>query len=646
MAMQKQKMSWVLAFLLLAQVGPFPVQAQEGPSVNWEAVSPAEFATAADSWFASNSPPVAEDQRRLAGLAWERFLDDPEFIGTGDWQDVSRLSAIFGSKWPLLEESAVSHEVPPRVIAFREALKARLEAVPSAEFSSLAATDRAMVSAGLPRSDLAPRAAQWMQSADWQALSFGDRVSLTGLLHAEIVPVRRFSVRWTGVLVPSRSGQYVFEQLRQHHIDVEMRVTLGADVVLDSAALPAAEQVQVRSEPVALEAGERMPIVVEYRYDAESMQRSREFLERIFPMAVLAWQRGDERPEIIPAEVFEAPDGVKGGLLGEYFASTEFDEPVGARVDPGVQMVWSKQQSGMEVVDEQILSSFADKQSQVIEDCANAILHGDALVGVNDSAQFYESDLPRLLQRLSARQRLAILEELTQLPESLDATSPLGVRFILPHVFMLSPEAVGDYLAAWVERRDVDLNSIREYPGWGAESFNRKTYDDYGWVGHFVRGANWPIAERLLEEHLQRDDGSCNLMVAYCVGMAAVFDGKSEQMIAILEEQLDNAELTGDVRATWLLARAFLEEINVGGMPRPGRGMEFLEEASLLAEGDEMRFRIFQEIIARYGSAGVVKRATPLLDDAEGRFPEHAAEIAVWRRQLAAIEARLQSPKQ
>jgi hypothetical protein len=633
--------------VLLGWFGSASTQAQDVAPVDWSTLSPAAFADAAEVWLNSNPPPLDDERREVVALAWERFLDDPQFVSEVAWQDVSRLSAIFGAMWPLLEESPLPAP-PGRVVAFRDALKSRLSTLPrAAEFSSLAANDQAMSSAGLSRNDLAPIAAQWMSGADWRGLSFADRVTLANLLHAEIVPRTRFAVRWTGTLTPAVSGECVFEQVRQHHVDGLMRMTLGDNLILDSQSSAETSPLSssVRSAPVTLEAGVAMPVVVEYLYDADSMTTNREFFERIFPMAVLAWQRGDQPSEIVPADVFTAPDGQRG-LRGEYFSSLQFAQPVGVRLDPGVQMVWSKQQAGLEIADEQIFSAFDGEQEQVVKHCVDEILQGDGLVQLSAEASFYESTLPRLLERLPARQRLAVVDELTRLPESLQATSALGVRFILPHVFMLSQQAVGDYLTGWVEVRSVEASTIREYPSWGAESFNRKTYDDYGWVGHFVRGANWPIAERLLEEHLEREDGSCNLMVAYCVGMAAVFDRKSEQMIAVMEERLGNSELTGDARATWLLARAFLEEVNVGGMPRPGRGLDFLEEASLVAESNEMQFRILQEIVARYGAAGIVKRAMPLLDNAEGRFPKYATEITAWRRQLADIEAGSQSPQQ
>lgn len=48
-----------------------------------------------------------------------------------------------------------------------------------------------------------------------------------------------------------------------------------------------------------------------------------------------------------------------------------------------------------------------------------------------------------------------------------------------------------------------------------------------------------------------------------------------------------------------------------------------------------MQYRTLQEMAVRYASLGVVKRLTPLLEGADGRFPEHAQEIATWREQGA-----------
>jgi hypothetical protein len=347
-------------------------------------------------------------------------------------------------------------------------------------------------------------------------------------------------------------------------------------------------------------------------------------------MVLVTWQRDDGPAEIIPPTAFTTPDGSTPGLLGDYYATLDFAQKILTRVDPGLQNVWSEKQ---------VASGFADQQSQVVDSCWKAINAPNFLASIHDKPQFIESDLPHLLKRLPARDRAAILSQLTVQPEMLQAASAFGVRSLFPHLFMLPTDATEDFFLAWVTHRDVDANQILPYPGWGQGTFISYAYDVYGWVGHFLRGANWPIAERLLNERLENQDGSCNLMVAYCVGMAAIADGRGDDMQRRLDQRLEDNALTGDTRVSWLIARAFFEEVSAAGIPRPIRGLPYLDEAALVVDSPELRFRVLQETVARLASLDQGGRATEHLQGAESAYPTHAAEIAGWRDKINELAA-------
>jgi hypothetical protein len=618
----------------------------QSPLVDWAGLPASEFAAAAAAYFEradrisedSGSQYAPDETRAVVQLAWSRFLDDAEFLASGDWQTVAKLASLFAGKSNWLGDSAAGGP-SERLAVFRAAVSARIASEPLAAESieSLEAVDGALEIAGVSRSELAPRAVRWMETHDWQSLNLSQRVRLANLLHVERAPVDKLSVRWTGLLTPAAAGDYVFQQLRQHHIDGTLRVSLGGRIVLDSAshAKPTDDgsgRVEVVGDSVALAAGESVPIIVEYQYDSESMVQNHELAERIFPMAVLLWQRGDGKAEIVPSAAFSTAAGEEG-LNAEYFAGADFGNTVLTRVDPGVQMIWSGWQ---------IASEFADEQAAVTENCLESILNG-RISDIPDVASFLEYDLPRLLKRLPAKDRMAITQLLTSDTEGLRVTSCDCCRQILRHMFMLPEAAVADYLTAWTDVRDVERSRPLSYPGWGEGSYLNHCYDDYGWIAHYIRGAKSSIAQTLIDESLERADGSCNLMIAYCVAHAEVIDRRSEIVREALESRLKGDALTGDSRATWLLARAFYEEVNAGGIPRPQLGMPYLEEASLVAESDEMQFRIAQEMAARYGALGQVDAAASILNRAASQHPEHAEEISQWRAQTESLAERYRS---
>ena len=73
--------------------------------------------------------------------------------------------------------------------------------------------------------------------------------------------------------------------------------------------------------------------------------------------------------------------------------------------------------------------------------------------------------------------------------------------------------------------------------------------------------------------------------------------------------RLDDETVTGDVRVTWLIGRAFAEEALVSHLPRLLRGREYLEEATLVAESDDYRYWALSELATRHVALGFDNRA-------------------------------------
>ena len=152
--------------------------------------------------------------------------------------------------------------------------------------------------------------------------------------------------------------------------------------------------------------------------------------------------------------------------------------------------------------------------------------------------------------------------------------------------------------------------------------------------------------QALDEQYLVMPDGSCCLPVAYVVAFSHFSLGKIQQWIERLDAMLEGPQVTGDVRASWLIARAQAEEIRRG---RPGRhqqtldrllaGLGYLEEASLVAQSPEAKLRVYGELIARHGAEERVDYALQIIQQARTAVTEPGAAdtLGAWQQQLEAL---------
>jgi hypothetical protein len=138
--------------------------------------------------------------------------------------------------------------------------------------------------------------------------------------------------------------------------------------------------------------------------------------------------------------------------------------------------------------------------------------------------------------------------------------------------------------------------------------------------------------DEALEESCTLPSGECNLTMIYILTNAGKSNGKVADVIQKIDDVLADEEIQGDVRMTWLLAKAYAVEVGLSQIVRPGRGLEELREAFSSAESNEYRFWALQEIVARLMTVERNDEAQSLIDSLKNQFsePEKQESMTGW----------------
>jgi len=106
-----------------------------------------------------------------------------------------------------------------------------------------------------------------------------------------------------------------------------------------------------------------------------------------------------------------------------------------------------------------------------------------------------------------------------------------------------------------------------------------------------------------------------------------------------LDNQVIRTDLTGDQLAGWLLARAYLEEVD-GTTILPLQGQAWIEKALVVADSQEVQLDCLRWLALGHASRDRFDEAKSVLTDHETRFAKRKAGqvFARWRQQIAAAQ--------
>lgn len=480
-------------------------------------------------------------------------------------------------------------------------------------------------------------ASQWLRrksDASWR-----EQIDLLPMLHGyDQVDKRRMSVRWTGRISVPANGQYVFEQLRTFRTNGTMKLWVDDVLVMESGgnetdAEPNEGELSFRSSPVALRAGVPAAFKLEYVHDMRNVK-----LDPLRPMglpvAVLMWESDVLEKQIVPKEAFSQEGGQTGkaqaGLKGEYFADASFGRKVGERTDAAIEFIWDQGT---------VFNDFVATRRSLVKANLSRVTDVNFLNSLSDedAESFAKTGIVHLLSVMSAPQRMALIEAVSTQPRILKAIPTPVLADQLQIIYMLPDGLSTGFLLKWAEACDPPVFEPGTLIG-GRGTYVLRNLHAYRRIGKLF--GSLEQAEEAIADQLENEDGSCNLGLAYVLISASRENNTVAGMLHRIAEALANADISGDARATWHLAKAFALETVVVPVVRPNRALPDLRLALQAAQSDELRARIVMEIVARQLTLGEIEQAKEALSAARTVAPESQTKIDTWFEEAEDIRER------
>ncbi|MEM7558875.1 MAG: PA14 domain-containing protein [Planctomycetota bacterium] len=639
--------SWRAAGLVLLASGFMASSACAQPDgammpEGWRDFEAAQFLPAAKTLYGSTPRPVLPHAKEVAVHAWERFLLVETFVTSEEWPVVQGMADLFVPRRNLLLESGWSaSRVEAAVSGLRDRIQAYLAGndglVTQASFEELLTLSSVLDEAGQSDEQRGSAFSRWMDANSWRGLTLAQQSQLFEGLRADVMDFRSMSVRWTGQITSPDTSTRSFRILRPYRSRTNYRLWISGQLILDSREQVGAPRQYYESQAVAFTRGQSVSIKVEldnrYRGPNKNGEGS--------PAMVLQWVDSEARSEVVPTEAL-TPAGQAGaetGLKGDYFGTPNFEgAALATRVDSSLQSIWTW---------EPIVARFPNHWEDLMQEFLQKF-NNDAYLGQleeNDRDQLMKVVVGTFTARLSLTDRTRLIERIEGLPQLLTAISPQSMASLIQSTYLLPSGGALRLLAAWsnavspprcelgvLTRRKDDLAPI--------EHFSSVNVEPYATIGGYFQGPYWSGLNTLIDEQLAMADGRCNLHLAYIASSAAQGNPDGQAVRDRIDEALADDSISGDMRMTWLLAKAFDISLVGNERVRPVRAIGALEEAMLRAQTTSNRFWALQELVARLGSLGQGDDALALLDRHSGNFTsdQQVADIAAWRAQISELQ--------
>ena len=241
--------------------------AQTEMPVGWQTLAAEAFTDEADTLFSADPPATADHQKQVVEHAWQTFLNDEALVASGEWATVKSLADLMvGRRQMQVDGDTTGEQVESELATFKSRLSARLAADPDivtgSSFADLQGLARTTASTGYNLVEQAALHASWMDANDWTALPANEQAELLEGVRGDLVRLGQMSARWTGFVTAPVAGDYTFQLLRQYKHDPHFKLSVGGQLVLDSAEQADSTQVFV-SQPVTLAAGQPVSISLE-----------------------------------------------------------------------------------------------------------------------------------------------------------------------------------------------------------------------------------------------------------------------------------------------------------------------------------------------------------------------------------------------
>lgn len=462
--------------------------------------------------------------------------------------------------------------------------------------------------------------ADWVRAHDLEKLTTKELEQLFyGGLRPYVSGMKEMKGEWTAQLTVPRTGEYFFDitpltistRYADEAYEQACTVTIdGQQVVRATAA-----NWQELRQGITLTANR--PIVVRMEFSNKASKGATRYAA-----AQLFWKGPGISHQIVPASVYTQPGSD----------------------DPGVDcvVIWKdmknqeqRDQAVLPSIDQFFLNNSISTEGKPYEDVLNSLFerymadeHFHPPVVDPDQPKpskpfvhpfVYGSQKNRyLLIHASGPQRQAFANKLLQHPEAYRNASHGGMFALHSCLQPGAHREALDVLGNWMELHRDMLPRLAITPQqFFSRNRSRFMYANIPLLWQHAESFEW-----LEQDYLETEDGSCCLPVAYILAYGYQKQGKILDWIGILDERIASNEVTGDAKVNWLIARAMAEEVRRSPADRHqhivadvSAGMEFIQEAMLVARSPEAKTRTAGERIARLAALGNVQSAKQLAQE-------------------------------
>lgn len=591
------------------------IRSQEADGVmpsEWRKLDVSGFVKAFDGALSLNpnlSELVLQD---LANHAWD-LASLPE-VRNGDPQQFMVLVARL--LWPL--KKYYSEENKNWLIAtLKNNFQADSTPVTAGAFEKVSINWDLSRRAGVQKSDLSSWVESWINSNDWESLPPNHVATLIGFLDDDLVGSKFYSVRWTGILKPNKTGNYKFSTAARGQ---SVRLWLGEELLIESIqgirGLPKHSKV---SQAKILEVGQSYPLRLEFVYDIDQVYKADptepaikgQFSGRSH--CVLYWEATSQQPSLIPAEVLFTDDSSnKQGVKVEYFTDKSLSDLAYESTSPELALVCSSEGSLV-----------SNKKPLQLQMCSSAV---EKLISVNYLSR---DDIPELYwftrtmaNRISIRDAEDLLHAISGNPKAMKGLHARDVYELIKSYEHLSEFDFQNLIKSWCSLESDVVTELGAHPAWtwvpNGGSYNLANYSGFLELGKIIAEK-----EALAEFQSVLENGEVlNLRVANLLSVAHRYKGTHKNWLKDLDSYI--SKKAGELKIPWLFARSYAEEFSVKGDPNPSLGISHLQRALLIAQSEQLKFRAFGELAARYSAAGYFERTATLIEEYKAQFTEES----------------------
>jgi hypothetical protein len=362
--------------------------------------------------------------------------------------------------------------------------------------------------------------------------------------------------------------------------------------------------------------------------------------KRDFPIAALTWKSEVLDRQIIPPAAFIVAKG-SAGLNGEYFADENFKRKAFTRVDESVEFIWD--QGSVE-------KHFTAESRKTIKSVIPQITSDSFLASLTEEElkEFTQQIAPSLLSGMVISERLAFIDTISRQHRVLKGLSINDLLLQLSSVGLLSGEKNTELLLAWSETNPQP----RLLPGTfisGSGTFYTLNVYPYIKIGQSLLSSDLSpdnLSDTLINS-IECPNGECNLTITYSLICTGKDNRLLPKIIKQIESKLADTQITGDIRVTWLFAKAYFQEIGLSQTIQPGRGIAVLKEALKIAESSEYRLWALGELVARLITIDRTEEAQSLIAGMRDQFSDQEQLVCIdeWLSQSGEVVTQYNKSK-